>query len=147
MPLPGNVKRLITYASMEPVNTDTVSTTIRTSAVLAKHLNIFAFSIAILKFSRYAKDDGNSKTVVDAYSSFVLNEVSTQTTTGASDTIDAAINDTYFTMANIIDEAFFSFSFMLRLLFSVPLYAVLPLSFSFVLLPLTRRCCRRQMHT
>lgn len=74
---------------------DAINTTIKTRPVRKNPPSIFAFSNAILKFSKYKKLFGKSKTEEVLYSSVVLNAVKIHTQTGMSATKEAAIKNTY----------------------------------------------------
>lgn len=101
------------YASIDPTNTETVSTTSSTTAVFRNPLSMFAFSKAILKFSKLPNVAGKSNGEVAAYSSFVLNAVNIHTLTGTSAITDARINDIYLITLNIIAAGFIFLNFII----------------------------------
>ena len=106
-PFPLNLKRLSTYAIIEPVRIEPASTNTRMIKEFLKATPMFACFHAWIKFSTYVQLLGSVITLVEAYSSGLLNAVITHTTSGSIDTNAPRIKVKYFNTTRI---PFFNFA-------------------------------------
>ena len=101
-PFPGNLKRSRTYASCVPIMTETINTHTITITELIKACPMSATWNALIKLSKFNQLFGSVITLVELYSSVVLNAVTTHEIIGTTAHREKKIKTTYFNTPQII---------------------------------------------